>query len=207
LLDGPPDRTFHVRPEIAHAERRHDVLVRRAQENRPRVQLHKQPVFLRKIRAAIVDNHATPPGLLHVGPVKQRLLVRTLEAQVRAWRQRHVLVEPDELSTVKIKLNKHGKTVKHTTCGLLYVARQAIMQDWQAVSTHVDDILREFRSIDNFRLTITFFRITDKLEQQARLGLRPSAKRTAGRPTHRRIQGKTPIKRDVSKNKQQRRTG
>ena len=38
------------------------------------------------------------------------------------------------------------------------------MQDWQAVSTHVDDILREFRSIDNFRLTITFFRMTDKLD-------------------------------------------
>jgi hypothetical protein len=37
------------------------------------------------------------------------------------------------------------------------------MQDWQAIATHVDDILREFRSIaaDNFGLTITFFRITD----------------------------------------------
>jgi len=40
------------------------------------------------------------------------------------------------------------------------------MQDWQAIATHVDDILREFRSIaaDNFGLTITFFRITDKLD-------------------------------------------
>ena len=40
------------------------------------------------------------------------------------------------------------------------------MQDWQAAATHVDDILREFRSIaiDNFGLTITFFRMTDKLD-------------------------------------------
>ena len=37
------------------------------------------------------------------------------------------------------------------------------MQEWQAAATHVDDILREFRSIaiDNFGLTIRFFRITE----------------------------------------------
>ena len=37
------------------------------------------------------------------------------------------------------------------------------MQEWQAAATHIDDILREFRSIaiDNFGLTIRFFRITE----------------------------------------------